>query len=53
MVKKTAAKASIPAVEDILSDLIKIQTVNPPGGETTAAQYLKSSLINTISQRNH
>ena len=41
MVKKTVAKASIPAVEDILSDLIKIQTVNPPGGETAAALYLK------------
>jgi len=27
--------------EEILSDLIKIQTINPPGGETTAAQYLK------------
>jgi len=27
--------------EEILSDLIKIQSVNPPGGETTAALYLK------------
>lgn len=29
-------------VEDILSDLIRIQSVNPPGGETEAALYLKS-----------
>ena len=32
---------AVPAVEEILSDLIKIQTVNPPGGEIAAAQYLK------------
>jgi acetylornithine deacetylase/succinyl-diaminopimelate desuccinylase-like protein len=29
------------APENILSDLIKINTVNPPGNETTAAEYLK------------
>ena len=29
------------AVENILSDLIRIQTVNPPGGETEVAKYLK------------
>ena len=28
-------------VEDVLADLIRIKTVNPPGGETEAAQYLK------------
>ncbi len=27
--------------EKLLSDLIKINTVNPPGGETAAAEYLK------------
>ena len=41
MNKKTPGKADVPAVEEILADLIKIQTVNPPGGETQAAQYLK------------
>ena len=29
-------------VENVLSDLIRIQSVNPPGGETAVAQYLKS-----------
>lgn len=29
-------------VEDILGDLIRIQSVNPPGGETEAAVYLKA-----------
>ncbi len=29
-------------VENILSDLIRIQTVNPPGGETAVAKYLKN-----------
>jgi len=28
-------------VEKILSDIIRIQTVNPPGGETVVAEYLK------------
>jgi acetylornithine deacetylase/succinyl-diaminopimelate desuccinylase-like protein len=28
-------------VENILSDLIKIQSINPPGGETAVALYLK------------
>jgi acetylornithine deacetylase/succinyl-diaminopimelate desuccinylase-like protein len=28
-------------VENILSDLIRIQSVNPPGGELAVAQYLK------------
>ena len=41
MTKKTSRKTDVPAVEEILSDLIKIQTVNPPGGEIAAAQYLK------------
>jgi acetylornithine deacetylase/succinyl-diaminopimelate desuccinylase-like protein len=41
MNNKTPGKTGIPSVEKILSDLIKIQSVNPPGGETKAAQYLK------------
>ncbi len=41
MSKQTSREINIPAVENILSDLIKIQSVNPPGGETEAAQYLK------------
>ena len=41
MNNKTPGKTGIPSVEEILSDLIKIQSVNPPGGETKAAQYLK------------
>jgi len=41
MNQKTAGITTIPSVEEILSDLIKIQTVNPPGGEIAAAQYLK------------
>ena len=41
MSQKTSGKTEIPAVEEILSDLIKIQSVNPPGGETKAAEYLK------------
>ncbi|MHC3130404.1 MAG: M20/M25/M40 family metallo-hydrolase [Candidatus Bathyarchaeota archaeon] len=28
-------------VEDVLADLIRIKTVNPPGGETEVAKYLK------------
>ena len=28
-------------VEDVLADLIRIRTVNPPGGETEVAKYLK------------
>jgi acetylornithine deacetylase/succinyl-diaminopimelate desuccinylase-like protein len=31
----------MPEVEQILSDLIKINTVNPPGNETAVAMYLK------------
>jgi len=34
-------RADSPAVEDVLSDLIKIQSVNPPGEETKVAQYLQ------------
>jgi len=30
------------AIENILADMIRIQTVNPPGGETEVACYLKS-----------
>ena len=41
MSNKTPGKNEIPSVEEILSVLIKIQSVNPPGGETKAAQYLK------------
>jgi acetylornithine deacetylase/succinyl-diaminopimelate desuccinylase-like protein len=41
MSNKTPGKTKIPSVEEILSALIKIQSVNPPGGETKAAQYLK------------
>ena len=41
MNQKTSGKMAVPAVEEILSDLIKIQTVNPPGGEIAVAQYLK------------
>lgn len=33
--------ASIPPVEDILADLIRLRTENPPGGETAQAHYLK------------
>jgi acetylornithine deacetylase/succinyl-diaminopimelate desuccinylase-like protein len=29
-------------VENVLSDLIRIQSVNPPGGETAVAMYLKN-----------
>ncbi len=42
MNKKLTGKTNIPAVEEILSDLIRIQSVNPPGGETKVAQYLKN-----------
>ncbi|MBI2979744.1 MAG: peptidase M20, partial [Chloroflexi bacterium] len=28
-------------IESLLSDLIRIQSVNPPGGETEVARYLK------------
>jgi len=28
-------------VENVLSDIIRIQSVNPPGGETAVAEYLK------------
>jgi hypothetical protein len=38
MTNKTPEKTSVPAVENILSDLIKIQSVNPPGGEIAVAQ---------------
>ena len=41
MSNKTPGKTKIPSVEEILSALIKIQSVNPPGGETKAARYLK------------
>ena len=41
MTKPSFDETAIPEVEEILSDLIKIQTVNPPGGEIAAAQYLK------------
>jgi len=41
MNNKTPGKTGIPSVEEILSDLIKIQSVNPPGGETKAARYFK------------
>lgn len=41
MVDKISGTTSLPAVEEILSDLIKIQSVNPSGGETKVAQYLK------------
>ena len=41
MTKITSVKTDAPAVENILSDLIKIQTVNPPGGEIAVAKYLK------------
>ena len=41
MSKKTLEKTNPPAVENILSDMIKIQSVNPPGGEIAVAQYLK------------
>ena len=41
MSRKTSGGMKIPAVEEILSDLIKIQSVNPPGGEIAVAQYLK------------
>jgi len=30
-----------PVVENVLSDIIRIQSVNPPGGETAVAVYLK------------
>jgi len=41
MNKKTEANIVGPAVEEILSNLIKIQSVNPPGGEIAVAEYLK------------
>ena len=41
MTKIPSQKTGTPAVEEVLSDLIKIQSVNPPGGETAVAQYLK------------
>ena len=41
MNEKTAGKFVGPAVEEILSSLIKIQSVNPPGGEIAVAEYLK------------
>jgi acetylornithine deacetylase/succinyl-diaminopimelate desuccinylase-like protein len=46
MTNKTPEKTSVPAVENILSDLIKIQSVNPPGGEIAVAQYLKKLFDN-------
>jgi acetylornithine deacetylase/succinyl-diaminopimelate desuccinylase-like protein len=33
--------ASVPPVENILADLIRLRTENPPGGETVEAHYLK------------
>ena len=41
MSKDSSGKTDVPAVENILSDVIKIQSVNPPGGETEVSQYLK------------
>ena len=41
MNQKTSGEMKMPAVEEILSDLVKIQSVNPPGGEIAVAQYLK------------
>ena len=41
MTKPSFYETAIPEVEEILSDFIKIQTVNPPGGEIAVAQYLK------------
>ncbi len=32
---------AVPPVENILSDLIRLHTANPPGGETVQAHYLK------------
>jgi acetylornithine deacetylase/succinyl-diaminopimelate desuccinylase-like protein len=41
MNQKTSGEMKIPSVEEILSDLIKIQSINPPGGEIAVAKYLK------------
>ncbi len=41
MTKNLSGKTNMPLVESILSELIKIQSVNPPGGETKVAKYLK------------
>jgi acetylornithine deacetylase/succinyl-diaminopimelate desuccinylase-like protein len=46
MTKTTSEKTSVPAVENILSDLIKIKSVNPPGGEIAVAEYLKKLFDN-------
>ena len=46
MTNKTPENTSVPAVENILSDLIKIQSVNPPGGEIAVAEYLKKLFDN-------
>jgi acetylornithine deacetylase/succinyl-diaminopimelate desuccinylase-like protein len=36
-----SSSAALPAVEEVLSDLIRIPSVNPPGGEIAVAHYLK------------
>ncbi|MBN1643447.1 MAG: M20/M25/M40 family metallo-hydrolase [Dehalococcoidales bacterium] len=41
MGNKKEIHSDLPAVENVLSDLIKIESVNPPGGETRVAGYLK------------
>ena len=46
MTNKTPEKNNIPSVENILSDLVKIQSVNPPGGEIAVARYLKKLFDN-------
>jgi acetylornithine deacetylase/succinyl-diaminopimelate desuccinylase-like protein len=46
MTNKTPEKTAVSAVENILSDLIKIQSVNPPGGEIAVAEYLKKLFDN-------
>jgi acetylornithine deacetylase/succinyl-diaminopimelate desuccinylase-like protein len=46
MTNNIPEKTSVPAVENILSDLIKIQSVNPPGGEIAVAEYLKKLFDN-------
>ena len=36
-------------ITEILSDLIKIDTTNPPGNETAAAEYIPRSLAMMVS----